>query len=58
MARKTHRKKVKGKTKSIGMIKRLTLKIKSLFGKSSKSKRSKKSRTSKKTQRGGWGGLL
>ena len=53
MARKTHRKKVKGKTKSIRMIKRLTLKIKSLFGKSNKSKRSKKSRTSKKTQRGG-----
>ena len=47
MARKTHRKKSKGRKNSIGMLKRLTLKIKSLFSKS------KSSRTSKKIQRGG-----
>ena len=31
MARKTHRKKRNGRKNSIGMLKRLTLKIKSLF---------------------------
>ena len=53
MARKTHRKKSKDRKKSIGMLKRLTLKIKSLFGKSRRSIQTKNSRTTKKSQKGG-----
>ena len=53
MTRKTHRKKSKGKKKPISMLKRLTLKIKSLFGKSKKSKGNKQFKKSKKSQRGG-----
>ncbi len=53
MARKTQRKKVRGKKKTLSMINRITLKIKSLFGKSKKSKQTKNSKKSKKSQRGG-----
>ncbi len=53
MGRKVNKKQSKVKKTHPGMLKRLTLKIKSLFTMSKKSKKSKKTRKTRKTQRGG-----